>query len=252
MVALFSVFFWLCHGACRISFSQSRIEPQPQQWKPGIPTTRPLGNSLFLVFKVNTVLFSTVAAPVYIPTSGYRMLSLFRTPKLSQMSHNQSAAWSQNRAGPTGKARGDFIHFSSLKSFNTLQFFVSLESMFSFPAFKLTSGLCLTSGKVDRTVKKCGNYFNNTLAFFLFWWQGLNLRFLVALFWVIRCQETSINTIYDAGWVAASPHMWTEGPIWCWMASWSSENAVYMNFPRVYTYIVGFFIIDICYRNRGI
>ena len=89
--------------------------------------------------------------------------------------------------------------------------------MFSFPAFELTSGLCLTSGKVDRIVKKCGNYFDHTLAFFLLWWQGLNLQFLVALFWVIRCQETSINAIYDAGWVAASPHFSAGGAGSSWL-----------------------------------
>ena len=39
-------FFGPCHLACGISVSQPGIEPGPRQWKPGILTTRPPGNSL--------------------------------------------------------------------------------------------------------------------------------------------------------------------------------------------------------------
>ena len=37
---------WPCHVAYGISVPQPRIEPGPWQWKPGILTTKPLGNSL--------------------------------------------------------------------------------------------------------------------------------------------------------------------------------------------------------------
>ena len=48
----FFVFFCLClhHMTCGISVSQPGIEPQPWQWKPGILTTRPPGNSPALYF----------------------------------------------------------------------------------------------------------------------------------------------------------------------------------------------------------
>ena len=38
-------FSWLCHLACRILVPQGGTEPGLQQWKPGILTTRPPGNS---------------------------------------------------------------------------------------------------------------------------------------------------------------------------------------------------------------
>ena len=47
---LFAVFFhsfWLYHAVYKISFPWPGIEPGPQQWKPGVLTTRPPGNSLF-------------------------------------------------------------------------------------------------------------------------------------------------------------------------------------------------------------
>lgn len=42
----FVFFFWLCHTACGISVSQSRIEPGPWQWNLGILTTKPPRNPL--------------------------------------------------------------------------------------------------------------------------------------------------------------------------------------------------------------
>ena len=57
LFSFFSLFFSFCFhiflavlAACRISVPWPGIEPGPQQWKPGILTTRLPGNSLFSSF----------------------------------------------------------------------------------------------------------------------------------------------------------------------------------------------------------
>ena len=48
----FSFFFWLHHTACGILVPQPGIEPVPLQWKHGILTTGPPGNSQPYTFKL--------------------------------------------------------------------------------------------------------------------------------------------------------------------------------------------------------
>ena len=43
---IFFLIFWPYQAACRILVPQPGIEPTPQQWKHGVPTSGPSGNSL--------------------------------------------------------------------------------------------------------------------------------------------------------------------------------------------------------------
>ena len=59
---LLLIFFWPCHMAYEISFPRTRIIPGPWQWKPGVLTTRPPGNSqafkiITMTNSINTLIF---------------------------------------------------------------------------------------------------------------------------------------------------------------------------------------------------
>ena len=54
-------------GSCGILVPQPGIEHGPQWWKCPVLTTGSQGNSLFLLFQGNSILFSVMAVPIYIP-----------------------------------------------------------------------------------------------------------------------------------------------------------------------------------------
>ena len=56
-IFIYLFIFWLHTKTCRISISWPGTEPRPWQWRPGILTTRPPGNSQILLGFVFIILF---------------------------------------------------------------------------------------------------------------------------------------------------------------------------------------------------
>ena len=49
-VIIYFLIFWLCHAIFKILVPWPATEPGPWQWKPGILTSRPSGNSVITLF----------------------------------------------------------------------------------------------------------------------------------------------------------------------------------------------------------
>ena len=107
------------HSACGISVSRPGIEPRPRQWKPGMVTSRPPGNSLSACFLSDALLLPARWAQ---PSSAVGSAFL-RSSSSEQSRPPLSAEPGQSLCQRTVRIseRSDTIHFPNWPSTNTTQ-----------------------------------------------------------------------------------------------------------------------------------